>query len=227
MSRFKHDCKFNQNIFRNTMLWFVPALLMLVAYPAAVMSQDSLIKITRIEEDWSVLIGTPDASDEAPQIITVVSPTGSVSGNHFVFELNHATQPEYAAGGMQLQSWYGEEVKEFRNFPKYGLLRSIGEEITFTVSMSLDGSNLHVEIQDGDSSTWGAFGGTGYLKITQATDLNTLRGYDLNTSIKNSRIGFASHRVQNFVRKEVRFYTQHGLMATDLADRVVYQHSEQ
>ena len=40
--------------------------------------------ITHIEEDWKIEIATPDPDNEAPQIIVVCSPTGSLNDHHIV-----------------------------------------------------------------------------------------------------------------------------------------------
>ncbi len=181
--------------------------------------------VVRIEEDWSIEIGVPDPSENAPQIITVLSPTDSLNGVHVVFELNHATLPEYQAGGMQLQRWHGDQSLDVHNFPNLKALGIENETITYTMTMSLEGNQLKFEVLNGNSSTWGNFGGQGYLKSILPTDLTHLGSYSLNTSVEHSRVGFASHRVKKFVRTQVRYYSIDGLVATDTTERVVHSYN--
>ena len=64
--------------------------------------------ILRVEEDWVLLIGTPDQNSVSPQVTCVFAPTGNLSSLAGVFELNHQSQPSFAAGGLHIQVWQGE-----------------------------------------------------------------------------------------------------------------------
>ena len=90
------------------------------------------------------------------------------------------------------------------------------------MAMSLEGGQLKFEVLNGNSITWANFGGQGYLKSTLPTDLTHLGSYRPDTSLKHSRVGFASHRVKKLVRKQVRYYTETGLVATDSNESVVH-----
>lgn len=180
--------------------------------------------IVMIQEDWKVELNMPDPDDQSPQIITTVSPNGSTDGVHAVFEINHATMPEYDSGGMQLQAWWGESVLNWDNSRRTSLLQRSDETITFTVSMALYDGYLKVQILNGQSQTWGTFGSSGYFYVWIPTGMNNLNSYDPNTSIAKSRVGFASHRVKKFARLAVRKYSADGLVSTDDTVRVVHQH---
>jgi len=65
------------------------------------------IDIVRVEEEWELRAGEPDADVGAPHTSCVISPFGDVSQIHAVFNLNHQTLPDFVAGGMQLQVWNG------------------------------------------------------------------------------------------------------------------------
>ena len=178
--------------------------------------------ITRIEEDWRVEVSVPEPDDHAPQIVTTISPRASLDREHAIFELNHSTQPEYLAGGMQLQGWYRDIPMQIRNTPQTNLLRYTGETITYTSSMRLNDSRLTFEIINGTSQTWGAFGGQGYLKFSLDTSMSSLSEYRPEVSVANSRVGYASHRVLKLVLSEVRYYSDEKLETTDETDRVVH-----
>ena len=178
--------------------------------------------ITRVEEDWRVEVSVPEPDDHAPQIITTISPLANLDREHAIFELNHSTQPDYLAGGMQLQGWYRETPLQIRNSPATDLLRHAGEVVTYTTSMRIDDHRLTLEILNGTSKTWGSFGGQGYLKFSRETSLSGLSGYKPEVSVAHSRIGYASHRVLKLVLSEVRYYSNDKLEVTDETDRVVH-----
>lgn len=172
-------------------------------------------EVARIEEDWEVQIGLPDPDNDAPQIINVISPQSGIGGPHVVFELNHQTLGNYGSGGMQLQRWDGDLDKGYCCGPKLGLLATENEVIRYTLSMGISASTLTFEVLNGTSTTWGTFGGQGYLKLSSNTTLTKLNTYDPYTSLKYSRIGFSANRVTVFVLKEVRCYAADGeLLAT-------------
>lgn len=179
--------------------------------------------IVKIEEDWFIQIGRPDANTSAPQIVTVISPDADLGRSYVMFELNHRTLPSFNAGGMQLQTWIQDNCVAYRNHPGYQKLVSEGEVIRFTVRISLADGKIKYQVVDGQSSTWGSFGGSGYLTSSLSTSRTSLAdNYSLDTSIANSRVGFAANRVTKFARTQVRFYTADGLAATDSTERIVH-----
>jgi hypothetical protein len=154
----------------------------------------------------------------------VISPNATIDGVHTVFELNHITQPDYAAGGMQLQCWKQGAVAHHYSFHNANVLSKVGEVITYTTRMSVSGDKLHVEIHDGNSTTWGEFGDHGHLKCSTSTTLDDLRNYSPSVSVSKSRIGFAANRVAKLVLKRVRYYEADGtLISTDTKERVVHE----
>ena len=78
-------------------------------------AQDDAATVMRVEEDWEILIGTPDADNDGPQIMNVISPTGDITAQHAVLEINHQTFPDFYGGGMQLQVWTGDILNQFSN----------------------------------------------------------------------------------------------------------------
>jgi len=178
--------------------------------------------ITRVEEDWVVEVGTPDTNNSTPQIVTVISPLGSLNDTHSLFELNHSSLPDYSAGGMQLQCWKGDFSMDHHTFPDRGLMSTTGEVVSFTNSMSLSDGRLTYEVTDGSSTTWGKFGGQGHLKCTVSTSLRDLNHYSPSVSADNSRVAFAAHRVDRMVLSKVRYYSNGELIRTDSTERVVH-----
>ena len=171
--------------------------------------------IVKIEEDWEVVIGTPDTNSTSPQLRAVTSETCDIHSTHTAFTLNHHTQPDFVSGGMQLQVWHGDELQESRSSPATALLHHTGEVIRWTQRMTLENDVLTYEIVNGTSESWGTFGGQGYLKISVTSGCAHLDSYQSSVSAENSEVGFAANRVETFGLREVRAYTSEGLLWTD------------
>ena len=77
----------------------VPALLLALTLgsglgTASAQSVDtSLIK--QVEEDWELVIATPDSAKGGPQISTFMSPSGDENASFVVFNLNYRDEPAF------------------------------------------------------------------------------------------------------------------------------------
>lgn len=181
--------------------------------------------VDRIEEDWYLQIGEPDTDSDSPQILSVISPIASNTGEHAIFEVNHCTQPDYFAGGMQLQRWSGPDTcAAMTRTINSGVLAIPSEEITYTTRMSLSAGKLNYSIENGKSQTWGPFGGSIPYNLSVSSQLSTLSGYKPDFSVSESKVAYGSHRVQTFKIKEIRYYWQGQLVAKDSTERVVHQY---
>ncbi len=179
--------------------------------------------VVRVEEDWEMVVATPDTATDAPQITCMISPVGAVGGLYAAFELNHRSLPSYQPGGLQLQIWNGETSILQRTAPTSSLLNTPGETVAWTQAMSLSGGNLVFEVLHGRSTTWGYFGGVGYLQAVIPSPVTDLRGYRPEVSVQNSSVGFAGNRVQSLVLKRVRYFTSDGHVWTDDTPRIVHE----
>ncbi len=179
--------------------------------------------IVRVEEDWELVVLEPNAAVYAPQVVTAISATDDVNSPYATFEINHRTQPSFAPGGLQIVGWHFEEPVVRKRFVNEGLMQTPGEVVRWTQVMRLNEGELTFEIINGTSQTWGAFGGSGSLKVSITTTLENLNGYSPAVSVANSGISFASNRVQRLAIKQVRWYTSAGLLATDESLRIVHE----
>lgn len=171
--------------------------------------------IVRIEEDWCLTVGNPDTSVAGPQVTCVISPIGNANSLYAIINLNHRAGDWFAPGGMQLQLWYGEIALSNKVHPNGGLLHHSGENITWTQDMSVDDEGkLKFTVKNGQSQTWGSFGGQGYLTSTIATNLQNLNAYSPTVSIQNSGVVFAGNRVESLVLKRIRVHTASGQVQT-------------
>ncbi|MHB1038362.1 MAG: hypothetical protein ACYC0Y_27370 [Pirellulales bacterium] len=197
------------------------ALVALVANASCAQATD----VTRVEEDWQLVVREPDTGTNAPQVTTAMSPTGNLGSLHMAFELNHQTWPSYVSGGLHLVLWDGETPLGVQSSPRTAMLATAAETVRWTQSMRLEGSNLVFEVLNGNSATWGDFGGTGYLKSQAATSLANLNGYDPAVSVDKTKIGFATNRIESLTLMSVRKYGANGvLMSEDETHWVVFHH---
>lgn len=192
---------------------------------AAIAQGQDLQLVTRVEEDWVLEVGTPDPELGTPEIVNVLTPTGDLNSEYAVFELNHGSLHTYRAGGLQLQGWRGEQEQSVRESDTFNRLATPDETVSYTLAMRLTGGALQLEVLNGQSTTWGAFGSDEQLKLTLTTNLPTLVGYRPDNSVQHSRVNYAKHKVKRFTLHQVRYYVGDQLVATDEQERVVHEHS--
>ncbi|MDA1049899.1 MAG: hypothetical protein O3C40_05400 [Planctomycetota bacterium] len=197
---------------------------LLLVSPAPGFAADP-ITVVGIEEDWELVVASTDSNSAAPQVSCTISPLSHVSSLHAAFELNHQSQPEFVAGGLQLQVWNDAQPLSSRKSPISGVLSTDGEVVRWTQALVLDNGTLTFEITNGTSTTWGNFGGQGYLKASLTTNLESLNGYDPAVSVQNSGVAYAGNRVTTLVLKRVRATLATGEVLEDTEERVVHSHN--
>jgi hypothetical protein len=168
------------------------------------------VSIVRVEEDWELVVVSPDTNSSGPQVSCVFSPVSHVTSLHATFEINHQSLPHFVAGGVQLQIWHGETACGTHKFPNASVMNTPNEKVEWTQSMEIDDGRLLFEVTDGSSATWGEFGGQGYLKTSFSTSLENLNDYSPSVSVSHSGVTYAAHRVGNLVLKRIRFISSDG-----------------
>ena len=181
------------------------------------------VDIVRVEEDWELVVGDPDESTNSPQVTCVTSSSGGIDGHYAALTINHKTLPDFEPGGLQLQVWDGTGAVGSSKFPKDDELGS-GDTVSWTLSMRVEGGQLHFEVTQGNSATWGSLGGQGYLRQTVASNLTNLNGYSPAVSVENSGVGYAGNRVTSLRLKAVRAYSAEGLVAEDNSPKSIFPH---
>jgi hypothetical protein len=175
----------------------------------------------RIEEDWNVVLGTPDTSTNCPQLLTAMSPTGSDTDPSGIFKLNYRDQPSYQAGGLSAQVWQG---KQFLSNSDQGTVQctTANETITWTQRMSVSGGNLNFKVLSGNSSTWGQFGVNDTdLAVNTSSSLADLSGYSPANSVAKAGATYGADRVTTMTLIQVRYYQGSTLLSTDTTARQV------
>jgi len=179
--------------------------------------------VTRVEEDWELVVAVPAPENEAPQITCVISPVANVNSHYATFAINHHDAPSFNAGGLELQAWNGNQFVASSRFPNQAILDTPNETIHWTLSMKLGDEGVVYEVLDVASTSWGNFCGEGNLKLVMPTSLENLNGYSPDVSVNHSHIGYAANRVQSLVLKHVRVYAGDQLIGEDDDARVVHQ----
>jgi hypothetical protein len=185
----------------------VLAALALVAW---LTSASYAIDIVTIEEHWELSVGQPDTGSSSPQVTMVMSPTGHLDAQYFVFTVNHHSVPGWIPGGLQVQYWNGEDVVDSKVGPQEGTLAQTDEVLTWVQRTNVSSGQLTFEIKSGTSTSWGAFGGAGHLKFSVATSLANLNNYLPGISIEGSGVSFGGNRVKNLTLTKLRWYDSQG-----------------
>jgi hypothetical protein len=176
--------------------------------------------IVKVEEDWVLIVETPDPLQDAPQVSTWMSPSSSMDGAHFGVELNHAQRPEYEGGGFQTKAMIDAEQTDDRLGHQGENLAFPGETIRWTQSLSIEGGQLAFRIKSGTSQTWGNFGGSA-TEVKLSTALPNLNQYSPALSADSSGVGFASNRVASLKLAKVRVFTSQGGVSEFNYDREI------
>lgn len=186
--------------------WLAFAAFALTAWIA---SPGYAIEILEIEEHWELSVGQPDTDSSGPQVTMVMSPNDTLDGEYFVFTLNHHSLPYWIAGGLQVQRWCGEEVVHSKIGPQEGTLHHGEEVISWVQRLRLvpdeEGNDLVFEIVDGESESWGNFGGSSSLRFWVSTDRVNLNDYRPAISLEESGVSFGGNRVQSLMLTKLRW----------------------
>jgi hypothetical protein len=172
----------------------------------------------QVEEDWKLVVATPDVAGVGPQITTSMCPVADRTQAPFVaFDLNYREYPSFAAGGYQAQVWSGDQLVQNSTGGKTDQFATANETITWTQRMSLANGQITYVIAAGSSTTWGSFGSS--VNVSFTSSLASLSGYSPSTSATNSGVSWQVNNVQELTLVAVRYYANGVLLSTDTAQR--------
>jgi hypothetical protein len=192
-----------------------------LAYPlSGLLAQSGTIVPDQIQEDWQLVIGSPDVVGVGPQITTSMSPVSDDSTPFVAFDLNYREYPTFVPGGMQLQVWSGDQVLSTSSQGTNQFTTS-GETITWTQKMSLSNGTLRYHVMNGQSTTWGTFGGSGQLRVSFPAAVSSLTGYTPAASVANSGASWESNLVTQLTLVQVRYYSSGQLVYMDTTQRSI------
>jgi hypothetical protein len=176
----------------------------------------------RVEEDWQLVISSPNPTEVGPQITTCMSPVTDGSTPFVAFDLNYIDYPNFQAGGLQVKVYSGGNVQS-SSTQGNALCQTTNETITWTQRMRVSSSSsVSYSIINGQSTTWGAFGrNQGLSRVSFTAPITSMAAYSADTSVANSGAGWQSNRVASMTLLCVRYYSGTQLIATDNKNRSV------
>lgn len=176
----------------------------------------------RIEEDWELVLATPDGQAGSPQIEFQMKPepNSSLTG---MFLINYHDTPAYTAGGVQIQMWDRDINIATADFPA-STLSDPDEAIPFTLYMDRSTGNLRYGVCAGHSTAWGDLsGGSEEICVEVPDNATSFPKYDTGFSLRNTEIVFGATRIKSLRLKEVRkYYTKGNSYDTDTTIYQVY-----
>jgi hypothetical protein len=177
--------------------------------------------VDQVEEDWQLVVTSPDAIAVGPQITTVMSPDSGSNTPFIAFDLNYHEFPFFYPGGMQLQVWSGDNVLDTSSQGS-SVLNTPNETVTWTQQIYVNGGKIVYNINNGSSTTWGQFGQGSNLQVSYPTTLADLSAYDPNYSAKSSGVTWESNRVSSLTLVRVRYYSNGQLILTNNNPLIVF-----
>lgn len=181
----------------------------LAVFAAAFPSIGAAIEVVTVEEYWELRLGSPEENLSAPQVTMAMSPTADLSDCYFIFNVNYLTVPEYAPGGMEVQHWHGASIVDSQSNSIASPLWTSRDEVTWVQRLHLEAGQLTFEVDDGESDSWGSFGGE-ELRLQVESDLANLNDYRPGTSIQESGVGYAGNRVRSLTLSRLVWITDDG-----------------
>ena len=164
--------------------------------------------IIRIEEDWEIQVAAPWPDRNTPELVASMGPVADESESVVSLLINHATYPEYRAGGVQLQVWKNEQLMGRSTFAHNRQLATANEIIRFTLVMAMGSGKLKFQVTSGTSSTFGEFGGGNWIEAP--TSLTSLASYSPAASIYRSALSVGRNRLSKYQINQVRVSTESG-----------------
>lgn len=177
--------------------------------------------ITRVDEDWELVVREPSPTLDSPQISTWMSPTDSLDGKHFATDFNHAQRPDFSSGGFQVKAMDWESLLDDRISESGDYLSNDNETIRWTQRMEITGNALEFSIQDGTSQSWGSFGGLSTKVRFDQSPVANLNAYSVNKSVEWAGVGFGGNRIESFTLKRVRIYVNDQLFVSVDVNQVI------
>jgi hypothetical protein len=192
--------------------------------PSASAEDPNAQNITRVEEDWELVLNDPANDITAPQFHTVMCARGSTSSVYAQVLWNYREQPDFRAGGLQLEAWDNDYQLDLLPVYEQSLSRD-RETITWTQRLETNGSQLIFKLLDGRSISWGYFGGS-TMTVDLKESLPHLNHYSSAASKANSCVTFGLNRVSLLRILRVRKYDASGLVTEDNTPITIYSAPE-
>lgn len=173
----------------------------------------------RIEEDWEVIVGTPDPVTGSPQIAFDMAPH-PLSPKACLFLLNYRDAPSFRPGGIHVQLWEDDYRLSWAD-NRHEALAVPQEHITFTLFMQRDGQKLRYGVVRGEGDTWGEFGSDDFA-VACDDARSSFSNYRSEHSVDNATIILGATRVESLKLLQVRKFRSNSPVVDVEPTRVVY-----
>jgi hypothetical protein len=188
--------------------WLKGALLTLAATAWSCLAAGSASAGTstdyyRIEEDWQIVLGTPNSASSTPQISMEMAPdpNAALAG---VFLINYGDTPDFVAGGAQAQLWNQDTNLALADF-RSNAFSTAGDTITFTLYMERSNGQLKFGVVKGNCASWGLVGNS-KMNLTYPDNTPNFPSYQSSYSVNHATIVVGASRVQSMTLLQVRKY---------------------
>jgi len=201
---------------RRAALTALAAAALLTAPPPGHARHDSAL--VKVEQDWVLVVGKPDSRRCSPQLFFQLYPE---SGGEICCQLlvNYSDQPQFAAGGVQIQVWQNKTVLDGQdNNPNQAVLTADNETVRFTLVMEIKGARLAFSAINVSSTSWGD---VSQLSVATNYDPLAFETYRTDDTVAKSGILLGSNRVTSLTLAQVRKTDRSGNVTVELP-RVVY-----
>jgi hypothetical protein len=187
---------------------------------------DTSSAATRIEEDWTLVIGMPNTVNHAPGVKMIMSTQGDLLGYSADYSINYHKEGDpavFTAGGYGIELCSpNQTVPVITAGTSKDLLNTQGETLTWTQRLDLSNGTLTFSLWNGTSTTWGTNPGQ-ILTVSAPCTLTDLSNYDPTFSVAQSGPTWWPDRVASLTLTEVRYFGPTGkLLNTDSNDRQAY-----
>jgi hypothetical protein len=172
--------------------------------------------IDQVEEDWQIVIGSPNPNEVGPQLTTCMSPVADGSTPFVALDLNYRDVQSFQPGGLQVNVYSNGNALS-SSTQGDALCNTSNESITWTQRLSLSSaSQFTYSIVNGTSTTWGQFGtSNGLSAVSFTATRSSLSSYSPDASVAKSGAGWQSNRVTSMTLLRVRYYSGGQLISTD------------
>jgi len=110
---------------------------------------------------------------------------------------------------MQVQLWNGDDFVEEHQWNSSLALEHDSEVVHWVQKMALHDGTLTFSVENGQSETWGDFGGD-ELSVSTPTDLTYLNSYRPGVSLSESQVNYAENRVGSLTLTKLVWVTEDG-----------------
>jgi hypothetical protein len=201
--------------------WLGLALVLVLLISSVAQAAD----VVRVQEDWELVLDQVSESKHSPQFETLMSPfpTDENLSDFFCrITWNYSELPDFVPGGFQLQTWFGPCVLSTKDLSSEPF-STVGETVTWTQELEVDAECVYFRVKNGQSATWGAFGGT-HLQLWEFPHTPDLNSYSPQVSVKGSGVTYGGNRVVRLRITAVRLYDAEGnLLSNDTTSRTVHE----